>query len=89
MVMGDRKIACTLLIRSTARTCTQYHVHVLRTTAVYTGTVCIHTHTRFFSTTGPLLNSTPLFLFLPKTNRKFLCLPNLAQNWAEFAILKC
>jgi hypothetical protein len=39
--------------------------------------------------TGPYLNSSTLFLFSPKTNRKIIYLPNLAQNWAKFAILKC
>ena len=32
-------------------------------------------------------NSSPLFLFLPKTNRKNLYLPNLAPNWAKFGLI--
>jgi hypothetical protein len=37
--------------------------------------------------TGLYLNSSPLFLFWPKTNRKNLPVPNVAQNWAKFAFL--
>ena len=46
-------------------------------------------YTRMYTCTGLYSNSSPLFLFWPKTNTKILYLPNLAQNLAKFAILKC
>ena len=38
--------------------------------------------------TGPYRNSNWLFWFRPKTNRKYLPVPNLGRNRAKFAILK-
>jgi hypothetical protein len=41
-----------------------------------------------FSTTGTFSNSNWLLVFCPKTHKKILPIPNLAQNWAKFAFLE-
>jgi hypothetical protein len=56
---------------------------------VYTSTVYHVLVGMYHGTIGPYLNSDLLFVFWPKTNRKNLPVPILAQNWAKFALLKC
>jgi hypothetical protein len=53
-------------------------------TAVYTAV-----HVLEFHTTGPFINSNYDSYFYIQKHIEKLYLPNLAPNWAKFAILKC
>ncbi len=48
---------------------------------------CQHPSKVYVYTAGTFINSNWVLVFCPKTNRKNLPIPILAQNWAQFAFL--